>query len=1356
MALDKSEYLAALNSRIPDNADQLISPEDVRLSFIDLVDSIGSFLVDVDIISPNFSTINTRTTRAGDFSIEKRNLPGRSNVDNTAFGYYTLGGNYNGHNDTAIGSYALACNVYGSHNVAVGSHSLVGNVDGSGNVAIGNHTLQSNKNGDFNIAIGHGAGYYIGPNSSYKFYVASHPVDSGVLCEIVTNSGQNPLLYGDLLNLRLGVNTKTLHSDGALQVNGSVTPVINKAGDLGSSSYRWNDLYIDGDINYSNALSINGSVIHCTSGGKIGIGTSAPSGSDGLVTVNGNIVPAQNNVYSIGNQNLRWDGYFNDIVVSGNAIINDIQYNTINECLYDCKTLHLATSGICDGDIFNSSVCGYLNDEGLDGAGFEVHSSGSTYRRDYRFIYKFPDQSLVYPDIDSNYSRSRWLSNISVEVDPGTQFIGNRLLSRSSLSLVSESGGFGIFISPQVKNFNRQYPRINIGRERDIPTYFASATGDVNFIDVVRSTYLGQTFKEDYVVSYITPNSGVSVVHNLIARASGSDVGRVGFSINYHDNENLITNGQTNDRFSIQSIGPSGHESLTILRPGFGSGLVGISNLPIATKQHNYLPQTILNVQARSDCAVRLSSSGMTPASLQILSNGNTLSSGVEVKFSPSNSYSRSNTVNAVDVNLFYPSGPSSALSIASNGFLSVGPFKVFDSGSPLTVYHETANSGTVSLRQQSSNPSGTSGFGKIFVKPKASSSQSQSLYFVDSSGNLFDLIKNQNDSDNNIVYTDSTANTFAGISSPQSRPVTSSGNTGYGFNSLRSLTIGSNNVAVGSGAAQSVTTGSKNVVIGAGSFRSSNGSGNVIIGYANLSGISTSPRNCIVIGTELQPTGSVSDGSLMIGIGQSPLIVGSVSGSRYIDIKNGLLSVNSEFDDQKFYISHTKESNRYISTLNVKDSNNSVNDGFLSIRFVNNSNASRSLMNFDYKASPMPITPNYQMPVTARPFAELNGDLKLLGAIRFANGTSIDDANLNVELNFADLEDAVNTPSTITTTNSYVAVSVPSGSDNFVGKMTLQALSDYIGSGFASVSNNCNHVFTNAEALVSKTNNSSSVFIGCDAGVSATGWKHAVIIGTEAGYGATTPNAGLSTDTASTFIGYRAGKEADNIENSVFIGANAGESASSASDSIFIGSNAGKNGNFANSIGIGENALRGQLGVETATGNIEIVTGLLDNQRLMYSGNSSNKINLQNVIAGDHNQKRISVGHATLSPDAPFSVRKNDTIPGHASAGYIQTWYCNNNLVAAVDCNGNFVVGTGVGGGSVASEIEGTMINTLSAPSSPSSPTSGLLRIRDADWNVIGSGYVVNKDTTLSIPGGSYVVAKLVNGTYRPIWVSC
>lgn len=1365
MILTKEEFIQSINYLLPDNSTQQISPEDLRNSLINLIDSVHNFVADKTINSLNLGSQDFMETRAGLNALGK--YPNIYSSGNSAFGYNALNGNYNGISNTAIGTNALACNLYGNENTAVGVNSLAGNVEGSGNVGIGNYTLQSNKHGDLNIAIGNGAGYYIGPNSSYKFYLASHPLTLEHLCDIQVNSGDAPLLYGDLLDLKLGIGVKTLHDYGTLQLNGNITPSISNSGNLGNERYLWNKAYISSGVAYddnsdfiisrfdSNYAHQNVSVFD--SSGKIGIGTN-PSGTQGLLTVGGNIVPSLDGTYVLGHPDLKWDAIFNDIIVSGNAQINDLQYTTITECLYECKTLHLATSGICENDIFNSTVCGYLSDEGIDGAGFEVHSSGSDYRRDYRFIFKAPDQTLTCLEEDSTYSRSRWQSNISLELENGRHLQTQRVLSRDKLALLSESGCFGLFIRPEENN-NKVFVSA-----QDYLT--ASYQQDFNII-----------YESGYNVLFGSASSGVEIAQQFVSRINDTETG---FEISYKDEED---NGL--DRLSIRTVGGNSLDLLTLTK----SGKVGVSNINSA----EVIPATIFNVQSSGDCAVRFSSSGVTDSKLQLLGNSNVLASGFELRYNTLNkelNYSGGYSDNdpLLDFSLIFPSGDDyiddTFMSVSENGYIAIGQpqisgQRIFAPNAPLTIYHDSDASGTISLREQASDPQNTARFGKVFVKPLVvGETQSHSLYFIDGSGNSFNLISNYNNTLDHLLYGDNARNTYGGYYCPVSRPTTSCvANTAIGYAALSGITSGSENVSFGAFAGQSLTTGSYNVFIGseagksftigsgntiigaeAYSSVSVNGSRNVIIGWSNLRDNSSNSSNVIAIGAELSKDTNTADNTLLIGYGNSPLITGNTgSSNRSFNIKNGTLSVHGYNDEQQFSIKNIDAGSKYITVLDVKDDQSTgYNEGSLSLRFSDSVNNTRTLMDFDFSSNPMSTTGNFEVATPERPYVSVSGDLRVLGAIRFANGTSIEDGNVDIELNFVDLPNALDTPSAITTQNSYLAMSVPSGDEDYVGKITLQALSDYVGSGFASVSENCNHIWTNAENQISRTNNSSSVFIGCDVGVAATGWKNAVIIGSQAGYGATTPNVGLTTNTASVFIGYRAGRNADNIDNCVFIGENAGYNAYNSTNCVYLGPNAGLDSSCKNSIAIGENALRGELSVtEAGTGNIEIVTGLLDNQRLLYgSGDLSYRLNIQNTIAGNTNDKRISIGHATINPDAVLTVRKNDILtPGHASASYIQTWWCNDNMVAAIDCDGNFVTPIESG----FATLEGRANNSISAPSTPAVPTSGLMTVKDANWNNTGQSiYIVNKDPTLTIPNGAYVIATRINGTYRPTWVSC
>jgi len=533
MILTKSEYLSKIDILLADNSTQEISPLDIRTSLVDLVDSIGNLVEGAELIATNFSSPDTRTTRGGDWSLNSMFLAGRSSVDNSAFGYASLRNNYNGIENTAVGSYSLACNLYGSHNSALGYLSLSHNTNGSGNVGVGPFSLSNNKRGNFNIGIGHGAGYYIDQDDDFKFYLGSFPITSGDTCvgDTPVTSGAAPLLFGDLKveSHRLGIGVNELHNYGMLQVSGDVSPVTSGSFNLGNSSRPWSS--INNEIQFS--------------GSFIGFG-GPPSGDvhgipDANTTMHGDLLPGEDGRWALGNpgtggnNRLLWDGYFNDVLISGQAFINEAQYNTIEECLYECKTLHLATSGFCDPEsngFDDSAVCGILNDEGLDGAGFEIHSSGAgnSYRRDYRFIYRPPDVDLNCLPVDNAFTRSRFESNISLEVVDGAALISERLLGRYDTSLAIQSGCMGIFLEPyavsgqrvvvaQEPHYTNQYPTLN----------------DVNFISRSGTDIIdGNPSGYNYTAMYGTVDSGVQVSQRFASRIKSSSTVR-GFSIVYHD-----------------------------------------------------------------------------------------------------------------------------------------------------------------------------------------------------------------------------------------------------------------------------------------------------------------------------------------------------------------------------------------------------------------------------------------------------------------------------------------------------------------------------------------------------------------------------------------------------------------------------------------------------------------------------------------------------------------------------------------------------------------------------------------------------------------------------------------------------
>jgi hypothetical protein len=311
-----------------------------------------------------------------------------------------------------------------------------------------------------------------------------------------------------------------------LQVHGDASPTFHEQFNLGNTNRSWD--------------TVN-EVIYF-SGGDVGIG-GAPSGvtnfvrAENKLTVYGDLVPSESGRFALGHPSLTWDGYFNDVVISGQAHINDLEYNTIEECLFECKTLHLATSGFCDPDnnFDDSSICGLLSDESLDGAGFEIHSSGgaNAYRRDYRFIYRSPDPFVTCLDDDNAFTRSRFQSNISLQILDGRHLQTNRIINNNysdSFAIVHQSGCMGYFVDA----YEASGQRVVIAQEPHFQNNY-SVLEDINMIsrsgtDIINNIPSGY----DFAVMYGTVDSGVQIAQKFKSRVRSASTVR-GFSIIYHD-----------------------------------------------------------------------------------------------------------------------------------------------------------------------------------------------------------------------------------------------------------------------------------------------------------------------------------------------------------------------------------------------------------------------------------------------------------------------------------------------------------------------------------------------------------------------------------------------------------------------------------------------------------------------------------------------------------------------------------------------------------------------------------------------------------------------------------------------------
>ena len=88
-------------------------------------------------------------------------------------------------------------------------------------------------------------------------------------------------------------------------------------------------------------------------------------------------------------------------------------------------------------------------------------------------------------------------------------------------------------------------------------------------------------------------------------------------------------------------------------------------------------------------------------------------------------------------------------------------------------------------------------------------------------------------------------------------------------------------------------------------------------------------------------------------------------------------------------------------SSLTVYDSGRGVPDQTFNFKFMGSGNIARDLMVLDYTNSGMLNSRNYATPSPLRPNVEVRGDLKLQGAIRFADGYSLEGSGIQADLEY-------------------------------------------------------------------------------------------------------------------------------------------------------------------------------------------------------------------------------------------------------------------------------------------------------------------------------------------------------------------
>ena len=922
MIKSKSELINNINSELSDNSTGEISPRDIRQNLIDIIDSIHNLIAGQDFDTAHYGTPDNTSARLGEESLSKLDLTGYSTSGNTAIGYAALQNNYQAIRNTALGAFSLNCNVHGYDNVGAGYSSVGGNTTGYGNVGIGAYTLQNNKLGDFNVAIGHGAGYFAKRNQNNTLYIGSHNVDADYICANPTGSGLTPLMFGDMYDNRLGINTAGLHDHGVLQVSGDITPSFTNVYNIGHSLYRWSKV-ITQDVACSSVI-FDGGAVFSTAPGNI-------------ATFNGTLLPATHHGSDLGSNSQRWNNVYTRTLVAESGIIT----TTSN---YIDKTLFLASSG-------TGPFLGYLTEPDIKDAGLVIRVSGMV------------DPIFVYDSTDAvcGSKFKRWKSNIGLELVSG-EFL------RAS-SFISPDTCVGLHLKDkQVFSTTKHI------FDNDLSTIAGS--GHVNFIADSGNSDVG------YNISYIAQNSGVDISQRFLYRAKdkvvqdGADK-LSGFVLTAFDEFGSVLSSSDNlNRFAISSYSneTTPTNSLILMEKNETGGVVGINNFT-AGDNTLAIPKTILNVRSNTNATARITSetTGNTKTSLQLMGECNDLADGLELQFSRTN--------NVGDINIYQNSGLVNFMKFSPSGLNSSTTPRVgiFCSGDQLNEILTIGSSGhdtAVAICSNSQSVSSHADYGKIYVTEKSKPLQSHTLKFLDGSGNIYDLIDNQCDHLSSAPW-QQYSNISMGIGSMSGRcSLTSStiGNTVYGRNSLQVADGATYNTVVGFNSCNSIITGDYNVSVGFKNFFNSSG---------NLS-------HSIALGSNLGNSLNQSY-SLLIGHGTTPIISGDLTthdlyipnGDLHIEGNNNLIihsatKLNKVTLDQDAFLVHDSLARYPSRTFN------------LSFRGSGNFNTGTpfNLMKFSHAYAPMDNNVGYY--TSYNPYAELNGDLRLRGAILFSDGSSL------------------------------------------------------------------------------------------------------------------------------------------------------------------------------------------------------------------------------------------------------------------------------------------------------------------------------------------------------------------------------
>jgi len=882
MILPKASLVTNILAEIKDNSTGNISPLDVRQNLLNIIDSVHNLTEGHNLKALNFETLATRSTRVGEGAIKKLDLDGYVTVDNTAVGYEALRENYSGERNVSLGTMAVCCNIHGDDNIGLGTHAVAGNTIGSANIGIGSYTLNDLKTGDFNIAIGHGAGYYIGKDDSYKFYLGQHPITAAYICNNPDGSNMSPLLIGDLKagQLKLGIGMKTLRDDAMLQVAGDIAPDKTLARSLGSETYRFRDAYLHERLLFSDSTIFfhQGNERFQFSHGVYASGHITAEKTltvedrftcDGLIRANSGINTFDQNIFfentriakdfvptidrksNIGSLAQRvFNIYSQNISVDG--IGRFTKFESLATSHFFNKVINLASSGAnqhldggdATGPHGNSTPADnedfakpYLSDEDIDGAGFKLGASGVSYTRYYSLLFKSPDSYLSA--FEGNiYNRTYWTSNIGFRTAAEGNVHTRKIINRDIVGIYSYDVDtpadlyYGMTVSGQ---------KVYFGKTSD--SLLTNGEGVINFINDTNNS-------GEYIINTTAQKDDVNITHRLTSNSSKSDGTLNGFDLSYISDSDLTKPeffnekaGQYPNRFVIKTYHDSSvpKRTFTFMQDAT-DGQFGVSNFD---NSENMIPDTAINVRSTGNAIIRTTAENLsnTEAALQLFTRENCDKYGAEFTYSTQK--------DTLDISLYNDSTKKTLFSTKSNtakvsvfgndGAEATDMFTLGGSGNPDAV---------ISMFHVTTQPTNTEDYAKLYSKSATLDGKKSILMYVDASGNYFnvDMTPVSADSGESQVkplFVDAQRNTLGGAGTPETLDQITTGvdNTAVGYHALRKITSGSKNTVLGSESMKEATDTSENVILGC--HTNTTGDGNIIIGH----NVQSTMTNCLDIG---------------------------------------------------------------------------------------------------------------------------------------------------------------------------------------------------------------------------------------------------------------------------------------------------------------------------------------------------------------------------------------------------------------------------------------------------------------------------------------------------------------------------